>query len=473
MEPCYSTSSQNLKLLHDTLESALSTCTQHQPSSRQSTFPLSDLNLMSYNASNPSGLAEGWVSQPPGRGTLSILLSCVTTIFLCSWSVLCLNLPEPGLGRWGFLKYKLRWQLFTIFFPEVVTGMAAEQWESANQSVQEFKKLGYPEWSMRHAFFADMGGFMLQCPDFPSFPVDSQQLAYLVKRKHLQYPAIDQDTIWDRNKADGFARLVTSVQIAWFSMQCLARWVQKTALSTLEITTFATIVASLNSLYFWYHKPLDVGTPIILYSEVRLADILREAGDQACQRYSRTPLDFLKSPPGRTSLVAPFWFGMSVLVDFDKESPSRPIKRVGNCMTWPPAGITIRETIYGILFEFVYFGVHFVGWNQLFPTRTELYLWRSSNLVLFGLLALYLIVIPIGVLSSKPFSRRYLAKTVDTPLEVAAQLPKWAQFMIHIPILALYISARSYILLEGLISLRALPVTAYIDITWANFLPHL
>ncbi|MCJ1390080.1 hypothetical protein MMC18_002938 [Xylographa bjoerkii] len=425
-----------------------------------------------YNASESPGLAHGWISQPEGRGTLSVLLSCITTIFLCSWSVLCLNIPEPGLSRWGFLKYKLRWQLFTIVFPEVVTSMAAEQWESANQSVVEFKRLGHPQWTMRHAFFADMGGFVLECPDFPSFPVNSEQLAYLVERKLLQYPDIDQETIWDRNKADGFARMVTTVQFTWFFIQCLARWVQRLAISTLEITTFATILATLNSLLFWYHKPLDVGTPIVLKTESRMADILVKAGARACQPYDLTPLDFLKSPPASRSIVAPFWFGMGVLIDFDKESLSRPVQRFVNYKTRPPAGITIRETIYLGLFEFAYFGVHLVGWNQLFPSRAELYLWRVSNLVLLGLLAVYLIAIPIGVVSSRAFSRRWLVEEVDTPLEVAAQLPRWAQIMIHIPILALYLSARSYILLEGFISLRALPLSAYVDITWANFVPH-
>jgi hypothetical protein len=318
-----------------------------------------------------------------------------------------------------------------------------------------------------------MGGFMLQSPDVPSFPVDSEQLAYLVEGKYLPYPAVDEKTIWDRNKADRFARLITSVQITWFVIQCLARWVQRLAVSTLEITTFATILATLNSLFFWYHKPLDVRKPIILRTESRIADILINAGDRACEPYSRTPLDFLKSPPARTSLVAPFWFGMGVVVNFDKESRSRPIKRFGNSKTWPPAGITTRETLYGVLFEFVYFGVHLVGWNQLFPTQAELYLWRASNLVLLGLLVAYLITIPVGVVSSRPFSRRWLAKEVDTPLEVAAQLPRWAQVIIHVPILAAYLSARSYILLEGLISLRALPLKAYVDITWANFLPHI
>lgn len=426
----------------------------------------------SYNAPDSSGLAQGWVAQPNGRGTLSILLSCITTMFLCSWSVLCLNIPEPEGRRWGFVKYKLRWQLFAIFFPEVVTSMAAEQWESANQSVQEFRRLGYPHWTMRHAFFADMGGFVLHSPGFPLFPVDSEQLAYLVKKKYLQYPAIDKETIGDRNKADGFARLVTSVQITWFFIQCLVRWQQQLPLSTLEITTFATILATLNSLFFWYHKPLDVETPIIIRMENRIADVLIDAGDSARKPYSRTPLDFLKSPPANTSVVAPFWFGLGVVINFDKESCSRPLKRFGNCKTRPPAGLTTLETIYGVLFEVVYFGVHLVSWNQLFPSKAEFYLWRVSNFVILGVLAAYLIAIPIGVVSSRPFSRRWLPKEVGSPLEVAAQLPRWAQVMIHAPILALYVAARSYILLEGLISLRALPLKSYADISWPNFLPH-
>ena len=420
-----------------------------------------------------SGLAHGWVPQPEGRGTFGIFLSCATTIVLCSWSVMCLNLPEPGSSRLSFLQYKLRWLLFAIVFPEVVTSMAAEQWESANQSVVEFQRLGFPQWTMRHAFFADMGGFVLQSPGFPSFPVDSEQLAYLVEKEYLRYPiAVSRGSIGDRNKADGFARLITSMQIGWFFIQCLARWEQRLVLSTLEITTFATILATLNSLFFWRHKPFDVETPIILQTDHRIADILIDAGERAKEPYQRTPLDFLKSPPVSTSIVAPFWFGLGVVFDFDMESASRPIKRFGNSKTRPPSGISTRETVYGIAFEFVYFAVHFVGWNQLFATRTELYLWRASNLVLLGLLITYLIIIPIGVICSKPFSRRWLPKEVDTPLEVAAQLPRWAQVIIHVPIIFVYFSARMYILLESLISLRALPLKAYVDVNWTRFLPH-
>ena len=192
--------------------------------------------------------------------------------------------------------------------------------------------------------------------------------------------------------------------------------------------------------------------------ENRIADVLIDAGDSARKPYFRTPLDFLKSPPANTSVVAPFWFGLGVVINFDKESCSRPLKRFGNGKTRPPAGLTTLETIYGVLLEVVYFGVHLVSWNQLFPSKAEFYLWRVSNFVLLGVLAAYLIAIPIGVVSSRFFSRRWLPKEVGSPLEVAAQLPRWAQVMIHAPILALYVAARSYILLEGLISLRALPL---------------
>lgn len=50
----------------------------------------------------------------------------------------------------------------------------------------------------------------------------------------------------------------------------------------------------------------------------------------ARELYSRTPLDFLKSPLASMSIIAPFWFSMGVVFNMEKESHSRPIKRVGN-----------------------------------------------------------------------------------------------------------------------------------------------
>jgi hypothetical protein len=192
-------------------------------------------------ATTPS-LRHGWVSGPDGRGTFDIFWSCLITMFVGSWSVLFLNFPGEKTGRKGFFKNKARWMVVMLLFPEMVTAIAAEQWRSARQSVEDFKKLqdrwqsqadATPNatalhdrsgrllqnlerikaspWSMRHAFFADMGGIILQCPDFPPFPVVAYQINHLVAKGHLACPSISPTEILDKNKADGFARLLTTL----------------------------------------------------------------------------------------------------------------------------------------------------------------------------------------------------------------------------------------------------------------------
>lgn len=130
---------------------------------------------------------------------------------------------------------------FVLLFPEVLTGIAAEQWRSACQSVEDFANLPNewelalqsskpPEnfsrirlnlsrfknspWTMRHTFYADLGDLLLDCPNFTPFPIDGQQTVYLVKNDYLKYPDVEERAIWDENKADGFARFLTLVQIA-------------------------------------------------------------------------------------------------------------------------------------------------------------------------------------------------------------------------------------------------------------------
>ena len=418
-------------------------------------------------------LTAGWVSQPNARGTLDIVQSCVLTIFLCSWSVLCLNIPERHDNRWNFLRVKINWMTFTIFFPEVVVAFAAEQWESACQSVTDFKRIGYQQWSMRHAFFADMGGFHLQAPDFPPFPVDSQQLLYLVDQKHIDFPEVDQHTIRDKNKADGFARAVTLLQMAWFTVQCIARAIQRLPLSTFELSTLAFIFCSLNMFFFWLHKPIDVETPIFLRTTTSVADILIHAGDQARKPYSVTPLDFIRPPERRTSIIALCKFGLGVLFGFDVEPRSRPVRAFVNSRTTPSRGITVNEMLYGVLIELIYFGIHLAGWNFLFPTRIERLLWRVASLQLLGVLVFYLVIITIGTYYHAAIARVLFDKEVTSLLSVAYCSPRWLLLLAYYPVIAAYAVPRTYILLEGFINLRALPVGVYVNIDWSNFVPHL
>lgn len=441
-------------------------------------------------------LVHGWVNQPDGRGTFDILQSCLLTILLCSWSTLFLNVLSEDERPIALFTNKMRWMVFAIIFPEMLTGVAAEQWRSACQSVEDFSRLKErwestselyqpcdyltsvshnlarledSPWTMRHAFFADMGGLLLHCPDFRPFPIDAQQLFYMIENHYLEYPNINERTIWDRNKADGFTRALTLIQIVWFLVGCLGRSLQDLSLTTLELSTLAFIFCTVNTFFFWRHKPLDVVTPIVLPCSTSIEDIVAKAGHGPLGKYSETPLEFVKPPVSRTSLVAPFWFGVKVVLDWRAKSDDLPITAFGNSRTTPPRGITVGDIVFAIIFTLAYFGIHLIAWNFAFPSRTEQVLWRITSLILLGLLVFYLIAVIIGTLAAGWVARTFFGNHEEnTILGVASLLSRRTAILMHSPVILIYTVARAYVIVEGFFSLRALPPDAFTSTDFAK-----
>jgi hypothetical protein len=419
-------------------------------------------------------LIWGWISAPNTRGTIQILYSSLSTIYLCTWTSLCLNIPRYGTSGWRFRLYKLRWHLFTIFFPEVVVATAAEQWLSARQSVRAFAALGDPEWTMRHGFFADMGGIKVAPPDSVPFPVDSQQLAYLVKHKYLPMPQINIEHIRVANRADGLARTVTLLQMTWFCVACVGRGVTRIGLSPLELTTLAFIMCTLHTFFFWYYKPLDPGKPMVLVlpMDVPVAQVCRAAGAE--EPYTHTPLDFVKPPPDPKSLIMPFWFGFGVVFNFEKEAGPRPVQTLANSKVIPAEGIGWGLMLYLIFFQVMYYGLHLaVGWTMSFSSKVDWYMWIVPTFTDFGLIAVYCLALPLGTYFAPFIGRSVFHTQASSILEVASMLPYWAKLLIHGPFVFAYIAARAFVLTESMISLRALPAVIYQDVNWSSFLPHI
>jgi hypothetical protein len=71
------------------------------------------------------------------------------------------------------------------------------------------------------------------------------------------------------------------------------------------------------------------------------------------------------------------------------------------------------------------------------------------------------------------FAQFFFKTEAQSILEVASLLPKCAQIAIHVPVRAAYVIARMDIIVEGLVSLRALPRSAYGSVNWSDFFPHL
>lgn len=317
-------------------------------------------------------LTHGWVNSPDGRGTIDIIWSCLVTIFLCSWSVLFLNVPRKP-GQRHFLATKLLWVAFTIFLPEVSAAFAQQQWISAYQSVSDFSQAGYSQWSFRHAFFADMGGFMLVCPDYVPFPVDAHHIYYLVTHGFMVFPDIEKKAIWDKNKADGFARLLTSIQVCGFALQCLGRAMQRLPISTLELSTVTFVFCTLPTFFWWRHKPLDVATTITIYlkDQDTIKDVLQSAGTRACRPFRSTPLDFVNPRHSQFDFLGPVVWGSDLLFGLGGAPKYGPITSFRNSIRKPPRGARVLDWVVISTISLIYMGLYFIAWNWAFSTALE------------------------------------------------------------------------------------------------------
>ena len=114
---------------------------------------------------------------------------------------------------WKICLRKTKWLLLALLARELVMLFATGQWASAKRSVADMRQLGIENWSMVHAFYADSGGFMIRAPDSPDFPVTAAQLHYLILQRYLPAPTISKREIWDKSKADLFAKAVVIFQV--------------------------------------------------------------------------------------------------------------------------------------------------------------------------------------------------------------------------------------------------------------------
>ena len=431
-----------------------------------------------YNATQDE-LKRGWVGSPDGRGTFDILWSCLFTIFLCTWTVLHLNIPAPHETYYDFQRRKARWMVQALMAPEFVLIFATGQKVDARKSVQQFKEIGYDQWTIRHGFYANMGGFRLVTGDGLRFPVNANHILYLVKHNYIEFPSMTSKDIWDKSKADGFQKVLTCLQSIWFIIQFLGRAAQQLPITTLELSVLGFVICTLAMYVQWANKPLDVESSTVIRMEATMETVLREAeqhGKNASQPYKSTPMDFVDNlKPSWISEVQPYLplrFG----------PPQRPIPRFTNDR-FPVIGASL-DAIILFWITMIYVGLHFGGWNFSFPTSIEKWLWRASSIVIFASAKIFWIceTIQDGRRTKRwqnwhkalfPQRAPNLAAVMDAE-KVAKEepfIPLW-EVCIMTPVTFLYSAARTYIMVEIFLSQRALPAGAFLSVQWSNFIPH-
>ncbi|PVH72032.1 hypothetical protein DL98DRAFT_596360 [Cadophora sp. DSE1049] len=270
--------------------------------------------------SNASTL--GWTTAPNGRGTIDIVWSCLVTMFLCSWSILCLQVPAKD-DRTRHILWRRAWlTALCALGPEFTLQLALGQWSSARQSCRDFHAAGHKDWKMKHAFYADSGGFFLHTPDFKPIPIDAKQLLYLIKHEYLEYPTLSTADIDDKNKVDFLLRTISVGKILWFSIMLISRGAQSLFVSGIELTTAAFILCSFGTTFCWWYKAADVAVPEHLKTTHTITEIVIKGGPAASGIYHRTPLDFISREEWHWSLYWTHWINILRKMHISFEKPS-------------------------------------------------------------------------------------------------------------------------------------------------------
>jgi hypothetical protein len=398
-------------------------------------------------------LVPGWQESPNERGTIDILWSCVSTLFVCLWVMLHLNVPARDEAYWKIRLRKLKWLMLALLAPELVMLFATGQWASAKRSTADMAQLGAENWSMVHAFYADGGGFMLRTPDSPEFPVTANQIHYLVSHKYLPAPGISEKEIWDKSKADVFAKGLAAFQVSWFVAQFIAREVQGLPTTLLELATLAMITCSGATFFFWFSKPLDVEIPTILDINFSMAQILIEAGAAANVPWRDTPLDFAE-PLRYTSSELPLnqLWGLR----------ERPLPRLPNDRD--TLLHDLRTTIIVAIPTAAFGTFHLLGWKFTFATRLEQLLWRwvcVGGGIVLGL--------GCAIEAASIIWHNYTTTGLTNLNGYKLRWP--TNLMFFIPGF-LYVSARMVVIVEVGLSFRALPQGCFATVQWTKLLPH-
>lgn len=88
-------------------------------------------------SSTATGLTQGWTPQPNSRGTLDIIWSCVFTVFLCSWSVLCVHVPARTDTHWAIFWRRFYLTGLGFLAPEIIPQAPLDQRFTAGASFRE------------------------------------------------------------------------------------------------------------------------------------------------------------------------------------------------------------------------------------------------------------------------------------------------------------------------------------------------
>ncbi|KAJ6468371.1 hypothetical protein C8R45DRAFT_1218862 [Mycena sanguinolenta] len=248
--------------------------------------------------------------------------------------------------------------------------------------------------------------------------------------------SIEKEDIEDKSKGDCLSKGVALLQGLWFIAQCLARVHQHLPLTQLEVATLAFQFVSIFIWVLWWYKPLDVQQPILIGCkplDLQQLILLNRDVDECVGLIGQARRIMY-------TVVEPMLLGTFSTFD-PLTATSVPAFWSTHGLKSPPARLS--STIFLEFFIGTIFGViHGAAWHTSFPSTDEMLLWRVSSLVII-------------------FGRHN-----DAFICVFGAVIIWI-------LLLAYVVARIILCAVALTTLRALPPSAFVDVNWTTYIPHL
>ena len=410
-----------------------------------------------------STLVRGFVTADCGRGTIDILWSCLTAIFLSIWTVIhlpipCFDIERPDNLRRKVVRSRIVPSVIALLAPEIMLFVALGEFIDAYAMRKELEKLSIDA-NLTHGFFLIMGGFCLRAPTGRCHQLRMEDIVLAITASNTateikdtatgikdditasntaveikdelshsqewvqQLQRIKKNDIEDLAKSDSVTKFLACFQGLWVLTQAISRIYQHKALSLLEVTTSAYICCAVAIYASWWKKPQNCSVPIMITCSDESIDELSSSA------YAGQVDDWDEFP----------WAGQNF---WDS----------GN--TGSGSTLTIYYCITGLyVLSLMLFGsVHVASWNSRLPSTIELWMWRGSSLscvIYAGFVAL--MIAP----DDKP-------RTYRPALAIIVFLGMPVYFIIRI-----------YMIVEVFISSRALPASAFQTVQWSSFLPHI
>ena len=243
------------------------------------------------------------------------------------------------------------------------------------------------DFTLVHAHYAAMGGFRLlrieqeksaedgrlsrprslvEAKD-ESIALNAMQLAHgRLVGSIPPFPLPSKEDINEKSKSNIFAKGIALPQIYGLLASVVARGCQGLEVSQLEIITLAFMSCALLTYGFWWNKPQDINTPILL--EVSLDD--RQWADLQQDRVDS--LWQILFPSHGTELTC------------SDRIPNDSI-HMSPALIWPCAAVWVTATI-------AFGSLNLIAWNFTFPTASEQRMWRIAAVV-----AAYLPLLPLAI----------------------------------------------------------------------------